>query len=92
MLYLFFRVTALLGYQPQELLGKSAFDFYHPEDKTHMKDTFEQGIVIWYCKRVLINKVFHKAIKKFILHTPTRRINSTCLPKKKIIPHKVTST
>ncbi|XP_076101425.1 aryl hydrocarbon receptor nuclear translocator homolog isoform X1 [Mytilus galloprovincialis] len=36
------RVTALLGYQPQELLGKSAFDFYHPEDKTHMKDTFEQ--------------------------------------------------
>ncbi|KAL5004335.1 hypothetical protein ScPMuIL_017791 [Solemya velum] len=36
------RVTPLLGYQPQELLGKSAFDFYHPEDQAHMKDTFEQ--------------------------------------------------
>ncbi|KAJ8304768.1 hypothetical protein KUTeg_018351 [Tegillarca granosa] len=36
------RATNVLGYQPQELLGKSAFDFYHPEDKAHMKDTFEQ--------------------------------------------------
>lgn len=36
------RVTSVLGYQPQELLGKVAFDFYHPEDQNHMKDTFEQ--------------------------------------------------
>lgn len=36
------RATNVLGYQPQELLGKSTFDFYHPEDKAHMKDTFEQ--------------------------------------------------
>ncbi|GFS04989.1 aryl hydrocarbon receptor nuclear translocator, partial [Elysia marginata] len=35
-------VTAVLGYQPQELLGKLAFDFYHPDDLTHMKETFEQ--------------------------------------------------
>ena len=33
----------MLGYQPQELLGKSAYEFYHPEDQTHMKDSFEQG-------------------------------------------------
>lgn len=38
-----FRVTPVLGYQPQELLGKSAFDFYHPEDQAPMKDSFEQG-------------------------------------------------
>ena len=37
------RVTPVLGYQPQELLGKSAYDFYHPEDQAHMKDSFEQG-------------------------------------------------
>lgn len=36
------RVTAVLGYQPADLLGKTAFDFYHPEDKAHMKDTFDQ--------------------------------------------------
>jgi len=33
----------MLGYQPQELLGKSAYEFYHPEDQAHMKDSFEQG-------------------------------------------------
>ncbi|KAK7492599.1 hypothetical protein BaRGS_00016078 [Batillaria attramentaria] len=36
------RVTAVLGYQPQELLGKVSFEFYHPEDQSHMKDTFDQ--------------------------------------------------
>ena len=42
------RVTPVLGYQPADLLGKSAFDFYHPEDKAHMKDTFDQGIAFEY--------------------------------------------
>lgn len=32
----------MLGYQPQELLGKTCFDFFHPEDQSHMKDNFEQ--------------------------------------------------
>lgn len=36
------RVGALLGYQPQELLGKSCFDFIHPENQNQMKDAFEQ--------------------------------------------------
>ncbi|XP_052283469.1 aryl hydrocarbon receptor nuclear translocator homolog isoform X2 [Dreissena polymorpha] len=36
------RVTSLLGYQPQDLLNKSVYDFYHPEDQAHMKDTFDQ--------------------------------------------------
>ena len=40
---LLYRVTSVLGYQPQDLLGKSAYDFYHPEDQSHMKESFEQG-------------------------------------------------
>ena len=37
------RVTGILGYQPQELLGKTCFDYFHPEDQNHMKESFEQG-------------------------------------------------
>ncbi|CAG7837683.1 unnamed protein product [Allacma fusca] len=36
------RVLHILGYTPQELLGKCCFDFFHPEDQTHMKESFEQ--------------------------------------------------
>ena len=35
----------MLGYQPQDILGKSVYDFYHPDDQLQMKETFEQGIV-----------------------------------------------
>ena len=36
------RVSNILGYQPQELLGKSCFDYCHPGEQAHMKDHFEQ--------------------------------------------------
>lgn len=39
-----FRVTKVIGYQPPELLGKSVFDFFHPDDQTHMRESFEQGL------------------------------------------------
>uniref|UniRef100_A0A8D9EG19 Aryl hydrocarbon receptor nuclear translocator homolog n=1 Tax=Cacopsylla melanoneura TaxID=428564 RepID=A0A8D9EG19_9HEMI len=35
------RVLSLIGYNPAELLGKSCFDFFHPDDHTHMKDSFD---------------------------------------------------
>ena len=38
-----FRVSKVIGYNPPELLGKSVFDFFHPEDRAHMRESFEQG-------------------------------------------------
>uniref|UniRef100_A0A146M658 Aryl hydrocarbon receptor nuclear translocator homolog n=1 Tax=Lygus hesperus TaxID=30085 RepID=A0A146M658_LYGHE len=38
------RVIAILNYSPPELLGKSCFEFFHPEDQTHMKESFDQVV------------------------------------------------
>ena len=36
------RITTLLGFQPAELLGKNATEFYHPDDQANMKETIDQ--------------------------------------------------
>ncbi|MBN2390098.1 MAG: PAS domain S-box protein [Anaerolineae bacterium] len=33
-----------VGYKPEELLGKSAFDFIHPEDRSVVLEVFQQGL------------------------------------------------
>ncbi|XP_015180782.1 PREDICTED: aryl hydrocarbon receptor nuclear translocator homolog isoform X3 [Polistes dominula] len=36
------RVGGILGYTPSELLGHKCYQFFHPEDETHMRESFEQ--------------------------------------------------
>lgn len=38
------RVTKILGYKPQDLLGKSCFDYFHPDDQTIMRENFDQAV------------------------------------------------
>lgn len=38
------RVTNILGYKPQDLLGRSSFDFFHPDDVAKMRENFEQVV------------------------------------------------
>jgi len=42
------RVTHILGYKPQDLLSKTCYEFFHPEDQTHMKESFEQGTFLFH--------------------------------------------
>lgn len=37
------RVTHVLGYKPQDLLGQRCFDFFHPEDRTNITESFKQA-------------------------------------------------
>ncbi|XP_014205398.1 aryl hydrocarbon receptor nuclear translocator homolog isoform X2 [Copidosoma floridanum] len=36
------RVGTILGYTPSDLLGHPCYEFFHPEDHTHMRESFEQ--------------------------------------------------
>lgn len=38
------RVKNILGYKPQDLLGRSCFKFIHPEDVRHVREVFDQAI------------------------------------------------
>ncbi len=37
--------TRVLGYQPEELVGRHAFDFVHPDDTPALLDAFQRGVV-----------------------------------------------
>lgn len=38
------RVSNVLGYVPEDLIGRSCFDYFHPDDVTHMHENFDQVV------------------------------------------------
>ncbi|ELW70699.1 Aryl hydrocarbon receptor nuclear translocator 2 [Tupaia chinensis] len=36
------RCISVIGYQPQDLLGKDILEFCHPEDQSHLRESFQQ--------------------------------------------------
>lgn len=53
-------VVTNFGFLPQDMLGKSVFDFYHPEDMPFLKDVYESG--------VLTLKMYQKSFLLFNFH------------------------
>lgn len=39
-------VVTNFGFLPQDMLGKSIFDFYHPEDMPFLKEVYESGKIL----------------------------------------------
>ncbi|XP_014681077.1 PREDICTED: aryl hydrocarbon receptor nuclear translocator homolog isoform X2 [Priapulus caudatus] len=54
------RVTGVVGYEPYELLGKTCYEFFHPEDQTHMKQNFEQVVKL---KGQLVSVMYRFRVK-----------------------------
>ncbi|XP_053717206.1 aryl hydrocarbon receptor nuclear translocator 2 isoform X1 [Synchiropus splendidus] len=38
------RCINVIGYQPQDLLGKDILEFCHPEDQSHLRESFQQVV------------------------------------------------
>ncbi|XP_075714274.1 aryl hydrocarbon receptor nuclear translocator 2 isoform X4 [Rhinoderma darwinii] len=38
------RCISVVGYQPQDLLGKDIIEFCHPEDQSHLRESFQQVV------------------------------------------------
>ncbi|XP_059203159.1 aryl hydrocarbon receptor nuclear translocator 2 isoform X3 [Centropristis striata] len=38
------RCINVIGYQPQDLLGKDIMEFCHPEDQSHLRESFQQVV------------------------------------------------
>jgi period circadian protein len=39
-------VVTNFGFLPQDMVGKSIFDFYHPEDMSFLKEMYESGMIL----------------------------------------------
>jgi len=58
MLYASDSIEDVLGYQPEDVIGKSCFDYFHPEELPFARDKhgesiqFDNAAVLAYCRYV----------------------------------------
>lgn len=71
------RVSNVLGYQPQELLGRSCFDYLHPDDVNHFRESFEsvinlrgQVMTVVYRLRTMDSEYVNLRIQSFAFMNP----------------------
>lgn len=43
-LYATASITLILGYQPEEVIGRSVFDYFHPEEVPFARDVHQRGV------------------------------------------------
>lgn len=60
-IYLSPSVETVLGRRPDEMLGRSCFDFYHPDDVPRIQRINEDGISKGQLPRPVVMRVRHKA-------------------------------
>ena len=62
-------VEKILGYKPEEIMGKTPFDFMVPEEKQQIADHVEEKIKEKKSITMLENTIFHKKGHRVILET-----------------------
>uniref|UniRef100_A0A3Q4G1M6 Aryl-hydrocarbon receptor nuclear translocator 2 n=1 Tax=Neolamprologus brichardi TaxID=32507 RepID=A0A3Q4G1M6_NEOBR len=63
------RCISVIGYQPQDLLGKDILEFCHPEDQSHLRESFQQ--VRLRCSFFLKRNT---SVTSFCTHSPSKDV------------------
>ncbi|SDJ91321.1 PAS domain S-box-containing protein [Catalinimonas alkaloidigena] len=65
-------VTTLLGYQPKELLGKTVYDFMHPEDLIRVQETAAKSLAAQEPMYREVYRLLHQSGEYVWVETSTR--------------------
>ncbi|NQT15196.1 MAG: PAS domain S-box protein, partial [Planctomycetes bacterium] len=71
-------VKELLGYQPDELLGKHFFDFFHPEDREELKKAAFEAFAQKLPLHEFVNRNVHKTGRTVLLSTSGVPVLDAC--------------